>query len=141
MIPQPSALPMTSHKPRVQVVAGILMRDEQFLIARRKAGMSLAGFWEFPGGKLEPDESPEQALQRELKEEFSIDVTVGDYVGRAEYDYDHIRIELIAYRAFIDEGEFELTDHDAIEWVTVERARTFELAPADIPILDQLAGS
>ena len=128
----------TPARKRVRVVAGVLMRDELFLIARRKPGKSLAGFWEFPGGKLEANESPEQALVRELKEEFSIDVSVGDYIGSAEHDYEHISIELIAYQAFISEGEFELTDHDAIEWVTKAQALNYELAPADIPILAKL---
>ena len=125
-------------KPRVRVVAGVLTQGQSFLIARRRNGKSLAGYWEFPGGKLEDNESPEQALKRELQEEFSIDVTVEGYIGRSEYDYDHISIELLAYRASIHTGEFKLTDHDAIEWVTIEQAKSYRLAPADIPILDQL---
>jgi len=128
-------------KKRVRVVAGVLMRDGLFLIARRKEGKSLAGYWEFPGGKLEANESPEQALIRELKEEFSIEISVGDYIGCAEHDYEHISIELLAYKAFIDDGQFKLTDHDAIEWVTAAQARAYDLAPADIPILEQLAAA
>ena len=130
--------PTTQTLPRIRVVAGILTRGESFLIARRRDGKSLAGYWEFPGGKLEDNETPEEALTRELKEEFSIDVLVEDYIGRAEYDYDHISIELLAYRASIHTGEFQLTDHDAIEWVTLEQASSYKLAPADIPILRQL---
>ena len=133
--------PTTQTLPRIRVVAGVLTRGESFLIARRRRGKSLAGFWEFPGGKLEDNETPEQALVRELKEEFSIDVRVGDYIGQAEYDYEHISIELIAYRASIQTGDFQLTDHDAIEWVTLEEATGYKLAPADIPILRQLGES
>ena len=120
------------------VVAAVIYRDQNLLLARRKAGKSMAGFWEFPGGKIENDEAPEKALARELLEEFDIVVSVGKEIATHRHDYEHIKIELIAHETRIESGEFELRDHDAIIWVTSLEARQYNLAPADIPILDHI---
>ena len=120
------------------VVAAVIYRDQNLLLARRKAGKSMAGYWEFPGGKIENDETPEKALARELLEEFDIVVSVGKEIATHRHDYEHIKIELIAHETHIESGEFELRDHDAIVWVTPLEARQYNLAPADIPILDHI---
>ena len=78
------------------VVAGIIERDGLILIAQRKPGDRLAHQWEFPGGKVEPGETPEQALVRELREEFAVETEVGAYVGRSVFAYEHVTVELLA---------------------------------------------
>ena len=120
------------------VVAAVIYRDHNLLLARRKPGKSMAGYWEFPGGKIEAGESPEAALTRELLEEFDINVSVGKEIATHRHDYEHIKIELIAHETQIQSGEFQLRDHDAIVWLTPEQARTYKLAPADIPILEHI---
>ncbi len=80
----------------VTVTAAILKKDNKILIAKRKEG-HLANKWEFPGGKLESNESPEECLKRELREEFGIDTKIGKLVATSIYEYPHIKIKLMAY--------------------------------------------
>ena len=123
------------------VVAAVIYQDQNLLLARRKPGKSMGGYWEFPGGKIEAGETAESALARELEEEFSIQVSVGSHIATHRHDYEHIKIELIAHETKIESGEFELCDHDAIVWVTPEEAAGYKLAPADIPILEHILNS
>lgn len=122
----------------VKVTAAILEKDGKFIIAQRKRSDPLSGKWEFPGGKIEPGETPEQCLSRELKEEFAIDVTVGEHVGSNVHHYDHISIELMAYRASWVSGAITMNDHKAYRWVTVDQLTECDFAPADIPFVEML---
>ena len=124
----------------VKVTAAILEKDGKFLVAQRKCSDPLCGKWEFPGGKIEPGETPEQCLGRELKEEFDIDVTVGERVGSNVHHYDHISIELMAYRASWVSGTIRMNDHKAYRWVTVDQLTECDFAPADIPLVEMLRG-
>lgn len=122
----------------IVVVAGIIIHKDRLLIARKKEGKPLAGYWEFPGGKVEEGELPEEALARELFEEMGIQVSVGGYVGESIYDYGDKVIRLSAYQVEWIGGEFMLTDHDAYEWVNLEEVMDYKLAPADIPLIKQI---
>lgn len=122
----------------INVVAGILKKDNKILIARKKEGKALAGYWEFPGGKIEADETPEESLIRELMEEMEIKISVNKYIGESIYDYGNIVISLKGYLAEILEGEIVLSDHDKYAWVTVDKINSYKLAPADIPLVEDL---
>ncbi|CUO68002.1 (deoxy)nucleoside triphosphate pyrophosphohydrolase [Clostridium sp. NSJ-49] len=123
----------------IKVVAAILQNDDKILIAKKKEGKPLAGFYEFPGGKVEEGENPEDSLVRELMEEMSIKVTVKDYVGKSIYDYGNGKvIELLGYTAEIIEGDIVLTDHDEYRWVTLEEVCNYNIAPADIPLISKI---
>lgn len=102
----------------IKVVAGILKENDKIIIARKREGKPLAGIWEFPEGKIEQGESPEQSLVRELKEEMKIKVKVLDYVDESIYDYGDKEVSLQGYIAEIVEGEIVLCDHDKYEWVS-----------------------
>jgi 8-oxo-dGTP diphosphatase len=123
----------------VKVTAAILEKDGKIIIAQRKRGDPLSGKWEFPGGKMEPGETPAQCLRRELKEEFDIDVTIGDYLGSNIHHYDHISIELLVFRASWVKGTIRLNDHNAYRWITADQISRFDFAPADIPFADRLS--
>ena len=86
----------------IEVVAAIIQRDEKYFVARRKTGKHLEGFWEFPGGKIEEGESPENSLQRELQEEFGVTVEVGAFLGENTHDYGSAIIRLRAYRVVLN---------------------------------------
>lgn len=122
----------------IQVTAAILDKEGKIIIAQRKSGDHLSGKWEFPGGKIEPGETPEQCLARELKEEFDIDVTIGDYLGSSVHHYDNVSIELLTYRASWVGGTITMNDHKAYRWVTVDQMTEFDFAPADIPFVKML---
>ncbi|MBX2843879.1 MAG: (deoxy)nucleoside triphosphate pyrophosphohydrolase [Flammeovirgaceae bacterium] len=119
----------------IKVVAGVVVKDKKILIARKRKGKSLAGLWEFPGGKIEADEIPEIALKRELLEEFCIEVQVGNYIETSFYHYPRVSIELKAYYATYLSGKIILTDHDCYRWIKPEELQQFEMAPADLPFL------
>ena len=121
------------------VTAGIICHGDTVLIARRAAGEKFAGYWEFPGGKLEPGETPEQGLQRELWEELGVQVEVGDFVGESTYEYAQGALRLLAYRVRLLSDALRLTVHDEYKYVEVRELTTYDLLPADIPLAVQLA--
>lgn len=120
----------------INVTAAVIIKDGKVLIARRGAGRHLAGKWEFPGGKVEQGETPEECLARELKEEFEITVKVGAFIMESVFHYDDTgdTIRLLAYQAKYVGGSFRLRDHDKIKWVSPEELEKCDLAPADVPI-------
>jgi 8-oxo-dGTP diphosphatase len=123
----------------IEVAAAIIENEQgQILIARRKKGKSQAGMWEFPGGKLESGESPEECLVRELQEEMGIEIAPYAWFGVNEHDYGTVRIKLIAYLAKYSTGEIRLADHDEYRWVNREELREYKWAPADVPFVGRL---
>jgi len=121
-----------------EVTAAILKNNGRLLIAQRKSIAKLPNKWEFPGGKVELGETPEDCLKREMKEEFGIDVSVGEYLGESIYHYDHGSIKLMAYRTVWDSKEIEINAHKAIKWVTIGELQDYDFAPADIPFVKKL---
>ena len=99
----------------VQVTAAIFVDGQKVLIARRKSSGHLAGMWEFPGGKIEPNETPEDCLKRELREELNIEVDVERHFATNIHHYDHMTIELLAYRVRWVSGELNLNAHQAVK--------------------------
>ncbi len=122
----------------IRVTAAVIVHDGMLLIAKRKPTARLPNLWELPGGKVEPNETPEECLIREIKEEFDIHITVGEYLGSNIHTYDFGTIELMAYRADWDEGDLILKDHEEIRWVFTHELDQFDFAPADIPFVDKL---
>lgn len=123
---------------QIDVVGAVLVRAGNVLAAQRGPSMALAGYWEFPGGKIEPGESPQQALQRELREELLCDATVGDHVKTTSYKYDFGIVTLTTYFATLDAGEPQATEHAELRWIPVAELRSVEWAPADIPAVERI---
>ena len=121
-----------------KVTAAILVDNGKILIAKRKQNDPLKGKWEFPGGTVEYGETPEACLRREIKEELDIDVDVGEYFGESIYQYEHGAIQLLAYRAYWITGEITLMVHDEYKWVNIGRLLEYNLAPADIPLAEEI---
>lgn len=120
-------------KKRIPVVAAVLIRGETILAAKRSSTMSLPGMWEFPGGKIELDESPEEALLRELKEELQCSAEIGEHIQTTEHEYEFGTVVLTTYYCFLKGVEPRLTEHSEIRWVHVTDLDTLDWAPADIP--------
>lgn len=100
--------------------------------------MSLAGAWEFPGGKIEQGESPQDALAREMREELLCIVTIGELVETTTYEYDFGVVTLTTFYATLAEGEPKLTEHSEIRWIPVADLESVEWAPADVPAVTRI---
>jgi 8-oxo-dGTP diphosphatase len=125
--------------PPVHVVAGVIEDARgRILIARRTVGRDLAGLWEFPGGKVEPGESPEQALARELREELGIEATVGAPLIRVPQQYPHKRLVLDVRRIAAWRGNVKGLDGQALAWAPLEKLAAYPMPPGDRPVVAAL---
>ena len=124
----------------ITVTAAILVKDSKVCIAKRKASGRLPGKWEFPGGKIEQNESPEACLKRELEEELEIKATVGDFMDESMYQYDFGAVRVLFYRAFWDDTPIVSKDHQEVRWVPLDELKGFDFAPADIAFVEKLVG-
>ena len=122
----------------IEVVAGVIYKDGKFLIAQRNLKKAQGGLWEFPGGKLEPNESAEAALKREIKEEFDADIEVGNYIGESIHHYPEKDIKLMFYKADLISENLTLLEHESCAWITKENKDDYEFAGADKIVFDWL---
>lgn len=122
----------------IEVAAGLIHREGRYLIARRKAGVHLAGYWEFPGGKREAGESLEECLQRELFEELNVRVDTPVPYRIIRHEYPEKVVELHFFRCAIESGEAEALDCAELRWVLPEEFAQFTFPPADGVILESL---
>lgn len=121
-----------------QVAAAVVYRDGNILITRRAPGEKLAGMWEFPGGKLEPEETPQSCIVRELREELGVESDAGEILTTSVFTYPGGTIELIAVTVSLRSAVLTLNVHDKAEWVAPGDLLGYELAPADIPIAEEI---
>jgi mutator protein MutT len=125
----------------VVVVAAVIEQDGRFLVTRRQAGVHLAGIWEFPGGKIDADETHTDALRRELREELDVDVTVGGLLLATTHPYPDTTVTLYFYRCTL-EGRARPMLGQEMRWVDRDELRTLGFPPADedlIRLLTQTA--
>lgn len=121
----------------IDVTGAVIVRDGTVFAAQRGEGKALAGKWEFPGGKIEPGETPQESLARELREELLVDAEVGEHITTTEYDYDFGTVRLSTYFCSIEsESEPTLTEHHDCRWVPVPELASLDWAPADIPAVE-----
>ncbi len=123
------------------VTAALIIQDNKILLTRRKGGEKFAGFWEFPGGKVEDGESEQACLARELKEELGVVAQVGDFFTENEFHYRHGAIRLLTYFTEVTDTDFRLSVHDRAEWVPLAEVTQYLLTPADIAIAEKLQKS
>ncbi|MGN7408773.1 MULTISPECIES: (deoxy)nucleoside triphosphate pyrophosphohydrolase [unclassified Sporosarcina] len=127
---------MNSH---LHVAGAVIHNDDgEILCAQRSENMTLSGYWEFPGGKIEKGETPQGALVREIKEELCCEITVGSFVENTIYDYDSVSICLKTYYAEIQNGTVTAQEHSELKWVPWHDLLTLQWAPADIPAVERV---
>ena len=122
----------------INVVAAAIEKDGLIFCAQRPEGKSLGGCWEFPGGKLENGETPEEALIREIKEEFDSEIEVISFLNEASYEYDFGIATMKTYLSKLISGELKLLEHQDSKWLPIEELSELEWAPVDIPAVECL---
>ena len=122
---------------RIKVVCGIIYNDKRkIFIARKKEGKHLSGYWEFPGGKIKPNETNEDALIREIHEELNMDILIAKYIGSNIHQYENLEVNLIAYECKYMPSNIRLLDHDAFRWVDKSEVTQYLISPADLPLIE-----
>ena len=121
-----------------EVTAAVIVKDNKVLIAQRSPKDKLAGKWEFPGGKIELGETPQDCLKREIREELDVDIEVLNFFGESIYSYHSGTIKLIAFWCKWISGDFTLKVHSQNAWVNHNELDLYDFAPADIPLVEKL---
>ena len=125
---------MTSRM--INVTCGIILKDCKILVTQRSEKMQLALKWEFPGGKIEPNETEEQCIHRELKEELGIEIEILEKLEPKPFHYEQFSINLIPFVATYLSGEIMLHEHKDFKWLTKEELTALDWASADVPVLE-----
>ena len=124
----------------INVVAAIIVHDGRIFATRRGYG-DWRGYWEFPGGKVEPEETPEEALVREIREELATEISVDRYVTTVEWDYPTFHLSMRCYLCHVVSGSLTLLEHEAAAWLDREHLHSVKWLPADDAILDLVVDS
>jgi mutator protein MutT len=127
-----------NHKPHYQVAAGLIWRDGKLLITKRPPGRHLAGFWEFPGGKQEGNESLEGCVEREIREELGVEIRAQKHFLTVHYEYETKRITLHVFHCTDLKGQPEALEGQATRWVRPQDLPQYDFPPPDLEIIEAL---
>ena len=122
----------------IEVVAAIIIKDDQVFATQRGYG-EFQGWWEFPGGKMEAGESPQEALKREIREELDADVLVKELLETVEWDYPNFHLTMHCFICSLLSESIHLNEHEAATWLNLENLRSVKWLPADEILLDKIA--
>lgn len=123
---------------RIEVVAAIIRDDEGRIFATQRGYGDMKDGWEFPGGKMEKGETPEQALRREIKEELDTLIVVENLLTTVEWDYPDFHLTMHCYWCHVESGELTLKEHEAARWLTLDQLDTVDWLPADREVVAKL---
>jgi 8-oxo-dGTP diphosphatase len=121
----------------IRVVAAIIEKDGKIFATQRGYG-DYKDWWEFPGGKIEPGESPEEALVREIREELDTEISVGDFLTSVEYDYPKFHMAMDCFMCSIISGRLTLLEHEAARWLAADELWQVKWLPSDIRVIEEL---
>lgn len=127
---------MTKRK-HINVVAAIIIRDGRLFATQRGYG-EWKDWWEFPGGKIEPEEKPEDALRREIREELATEIEVGELLTTVEYDYPQFHLTMHCFLCTIVSGQLSLLEHEDARWLSMDELDSVKWLPADMEVLETI---
>ena len=122
----------------IEVVAAIIIKEGHVFATQRGYG-EWQGWWEFPGGKMEAGESPQEALRREIREELDAEISVGDFLETVEWDYPNFHLTMHCFVCSLVSESLRLNEHEAAAWLSRETLRSVKWLPADEILLDKIA--
>ncbi|WP_022758923.1 (deoxy)nucleoside triphosphate pyrophosphohydrolase [Butyrivibrio fibrisolvens] len=128
---------MDTSRKTINVVAA-LIRDGKRVFATARGYGNYKGWWEFPGGKVEPGESPEDALVREIREELDSEISVDEYISTIEHDYPEFHLSMRCYWCSLISGDLVLKEAEDAKWLDVETIDSVKWLPADITLIDEI---
>lgn len=123
-------------KKHVEVAGAVIIEDGKVFCAQRHLKGAAGGMWEFPGGKIEPGETPQQTLVREIREELKSEISVGDYLTTVHHEYETVDVTMQVFFCKLVKGDLTLTEHLAKKWVDPQDLMTIAWAPADLPVAE-----
>ena len=125
---------------QIEVVAAIILKDGKVFATQRGYG-DFKDWWEFPGGKIEIDETPEDALKREIREELSAEISVNDFFCTVEYDYSAFHLTMRCFLCSLKNGLLHLNEHEAAKWLAKDELNSVKWLPADLYVVKKLQAS
>ena len=123
---------------QIEVVAAIIRREDKIFATQRGYG-EWKDWWEFPGGKMEAGETPEEALVREIREELSTEISVDEFLCTVEYDYPKFHLTMHCFWCHIESGSLTLKEHEAARWLSKEQFDSVDWLPADLEVIKELS--
>lgn len=124
----------------IEVVAAVIVRDGSLFATQRGYG-DFKDMWEFPGGKMERGETPQDALVREIREELDAEITVGDLIRTVEYDYPAFHLKMHCFLCSLKSEDIVLKEHEAARWLSKKDLRSVNWLPADLSVIETLEQS
>jgi len=131
---------MPTERRHIHVVAAVIRRGDEIFATQRGHG-NYKDWWEFPGGKIEPGETPEQALVREIKEELAATIAVDAHIATVDTDYPEYHVTMDSYWCHVTGGELTLLEHEAARWLPLDDPRQVRWLPTDLVVLDEIERS
>ena len=128
---------MAGEMKTIRVGAAVIEKDGRIFATQRGYG-KYKDWWEFPGGKIEPGEMPEQALAREIREELTADISVDEYLTTVEYDYPEFHLSMACFWCSIRDGQLTLLEHEAARWLPLGDLRQVKWLPADLLVIEEI---
>ncbi len=122
---------------QIEVVAAIIRKGDKIFATQREYG-DFKDWWEFPGGKMEVGESPEEALRREIREELSTEISVDEYICTVEYDYPKFHLKMHCYFCSLISEALHLNEHEAARWLAKDELDSVKWLPADVLVVNEI---
>ena len=129
---------MRDVKKHIEVVAAVIRDEDSKILATQRGYGAMKDGWEFPGGKMEPGETPQEALQREISEELAVTIEVDEFLCTVHYNYPEFYLTMHCYWCHVVQGAVKLLEHEAARWLTMDQLNTVDWLPSDQEVVNRM---